>query len=324
MSTMEVIVLGAGALGSLIGGLLAQKYPVTLIGRKEHISAIRERGLRIAGKSDITVYPEAVEGVAELNRSTCTGGASSELIILTVKSYDTENAVREALPIIHERTVILSLQNGLDNELRIVNCLRNSGISTGNEGVLGGVTCHGATYLEPGIIYHAGTGETIIGTLDGAITPEAEQICRMFNAVGIETSLTRDIEQELWVKAVINASINPLTALAGIPNGQLLEIPELTGLMEDICREACAVASAAGVPLSAEELIERTKNVARSTAANKSSMLQDIEHGRRTEIDAINYAIVRAGKDHGIATPINATIVKLMKALEASTSKCKV
>jgi len=298
---MNITILGAGALGSFIGGMLSTKWPITLVGRKAHIDAIKKNDLKITGKTNLTLKLDAVEDIQDVK--------SSDMIILTVKSYDTKKAVKEALSAVGKDAIILSLQNGLNNVEKIIDI-------AGSRGLICGVTSHGITFANNGHIHHAGVGETIIGAVQGVNDKELQKICDMFNAVGIETKKTDNIRGEIWAKVIVNAGINPLTALTHLQNGALLEIPELKALLEGVCREAIEVANACNVQLPCSDLIEKTKEVARSTKKNKSSMLQDIERRRKTEIESINGEIVRLGKKHNIGTPINRVLVALVKSIE--------
>ena len=154
------MIYGAGAMGSLVGGLLAQKFDVTLLGRDPHMSIIPENGLKITGLNDIVVHPRSITSLNDLPRD-----FQPELIILTVKSYDTQKIIPEIQNIINDDTLILSLQNGLDNEQQLKNEFPDNTI-------VGGVTCHGVTYLEPGHVYHAGKGETQFGVYAGENTDQ--------------------------------------------------------------------------------------------------------------------------------------------------------
>lgn len=288
---------GAGAMGSFVGGLLSQKNDVTLVGRKQHMEAIRRNGLSITGMTNLVARPSAVEELDE--------GESPDLLMITTKSYDTESVMKSLSPF-HENTVFLSLQNGLDNE-EIISRFASK--------VVGGVTSHGVTFEGPGKIYHAGIGSTIVGDYKGAKDKIAE-IVTVFTESGIETEASDDIRREIWKKVIVNAGINPLTAISGCKNGVLLEKRKLETTLEEVCTEAVQVANACGIEISVEEAISQTKEVARLTAENKSSMLQDIEKGKRTEIDSICGAIARLGGEKGIPTPMNATLMALVKGKE--------
>ena len=300
---MRILVFGAGALGDFLGGILSQKYDVTLYGREDKIHTIQNSGLKITGITACIAHPKTLFKPEDL------GETEYDLIILGVKSYDTNSAMDIIKKNASQTSIILSLQNGLDNEIKIAEAV-------GEKRTLGGVTSHGITYVGPGHVHHAGTGETIIGEMDGQKTERIKEIAGALSSVGIETRITSNIGSEIWAKGIVNAAINPLTALTRLRNGFLLKIPSLTRLLEDTCSECIKVAEAAKIDLLGCDVIKKTKNVARFTGENRSSMLQDIERGRRTEIDSINGAIVEVGKKHGVKTPINTSLVALVKGIE--------
>jgi 2-dehydropantoate 2-reductase len=278
--------------------MLSQKNDVLLIGRKQHVEAIHKNGLVITGKTDIVVHPQAKEQLE--------GNEEPEWVMVATKSYDTEDAMKALTPF-HEESVFLSLQNGLGNEEIMSRCARR---------VVGGTTGHGITRDGPGRIIHAGMGRTVLGNYHGA-EGRVSEIVEAFNEAGIVTETTDDIRREIWKKVIVNAGINPLSAISGQKNGFILENPDLERTLETICKEAVAVANAYGIDISTEEAVEHTKEVARLTAENKSSMLQDIERGKRTEIDSICGTIVRLGMEKGVPTPVNSSLMAVVKGMEA-------
>jgi len=308
---LRIAIVGAGAMGSLFGGLLAEAgEDVVLVDVwEEHMRAINERGLRIRGVSgDRVVRVKATTKHAEVG--------VVDLVLLQVKSYATEKAIRDALPMVGERTVVLTLQNGLGNVEKIAAVV-------GRERVLAGTTAHGATVLGPGEIYHAGRGPTVIGEVDGRITDRVKAIAELFNRAGIETEVTDNIMGAVWTKMLANVAINALTAITGLYNGELLELEETKAVMLKAVDEAVAVAKAMGIKLLVEDPHEFVLGIARATATNKSSMLQDVERGRRTEIDAINGMIVHYGRELGIPTPVNEALVAAVKGIELRMRKRK-
>lgn len=285
-------------MGSLIGGLLARKHAVTLVGRGTHIQAIQQDGLIIRGRTELRIRPRAVQDIAEAD--------PPDVVILTVKSYDTAAALEALRPLAAE-SVFLSLQNGLGNVEQL---------TLTAERVLGGVTYHGVTRTGPGEIYHAGVGDTIFGPFQGARLTEVETIATAFRESGIEATVTGNPGGALWNKAVVNACFNPLTGLLRARSGALDQSAILLKCCEMIIDEAVAVAQQRGVHLDRRFLLDRIGEVARATAQNRSSMLQDLENGRRTEIDAINGAIVRMGEETGVECPANRLLALLVKAAE--------
>ncbi len=302
---MKTVIIGAGAMGSLFGGFLALSgEEVWLVDIwKEHIDAVRSKGLTIEdrGKTQ-TIRVNATADVTSVGKA--------DLILIFVKTYDTEKAVLDARVLRREDTVFLTLQNGLGNEEVICKQVDRSKVMLG-------VTNHGATYLAPGHIRHAGWGKTSIGELDGKITDRINQMVQIFLKAGIETEVSAHIQHLVWEKLLINIGINALTALTGLKNGQLLDFPETLRLMESLVSEAVEVARRKGIRIEGN-LIEKVKTVAELTRENRSSMGQDVDHKRRTEIDAINGAIVREAGRLGISVPFNQAITDLVKVIEKS------
>ena len=293
---MDVVVFGAGSLGSLVGGLLAREHAVTLVGRDPHVAAVREAGLRIRGEIDAHVRPEA---------ATDGTGLVADLAVVTVKSFDTESV---ATPLSGSAfRAALSLQNGLGNEETLAAHLDCP--------VLAGTATYGAVLTEPGVVECTGIGEFTLGAREGGRSELAEEVATAFRAAGLETTVTGDMPRRLWRKLAVNAGINGVTALARVKNGAVLE-----GDAGDVARAAAAetarVARAEGIDLSRDEAIGALKDVAEATAANTSSTLQDVEAGRRTEVDALNGAVVERGERHGVETPVNRTIAGLIRAWE--------
>ncbi|DAC72569.1 MAG TPA: 2-dehydropantoate 2-reductase [Thermoplasmata archaeon] len=301
---MNIVIFGAGAIGSLFGALLSKNNSVVLVGRGPHISCIQENGLTVKGKTRLSVTVPAVESTKDIS-------FTPDLILLTVKSYDTETASKQILNIIQDETMVLSLQNGLDNIERIEQIIEKNHI-------LAGVSTHGTIFSKPGEITHTGKGKTILGELDGHQSKRLESIVHIFNEAGIDTQMSEDIVKEIWIKAIINSSINPLTAFFGCKNGYLLDNPLLEKIVECVCMESSLIASSEGITLSPSEMIEKTKEVIRDTALNYSSMLQSIQQGKKTEIDSMNGTLVRIGVDRHIDAPLNEILTQLITSLGSS------
>jgi len=297
--------MGAGALGSLIGGYLAQSgQDVILVGREWNIAPIKKYGLKL---SPFNLNKELnIKIKATTDAKTC---EVQDLIILTVKAYDTKLALQDARPMINpKRTRILCLQNGYGTE-EIAAELYGRAI------VLRGVTSHGAL-IQPGHVIHTGIGDTFIGRLEKST--EVNDIIDIFNSTIIKAKFVENINEIIWKKVLVNAAINPFGALTNLRNGQLLENPDIIKCMKDVVREGITVLKSNGIILNIDDAIENTINVAKRTAKNKNSMLQDIEKGRKTEIDYINGSISEAGKVNGISTPMNYLLTALVKGLEYS------
>ena len=299
---MNIVVVGAGAIGSLFGGLLASHHQVTLLGRQQHMQAVKDYGLKITGKTTLHVLLNAVTSAQDINDT-------PDLILLTVKAYDTKNAVQDIRTLLGENSLVLTLQNGLDN-LEIITSI------LGIKNILAGVTTHGAILEKPGTILHTGKGTTSIGELHGQQTTRLKKLVHEFNKAGIETRVTSSIQKEIWMKAIVNASINTLTALFECKNGVLDENPLLHRFVEIICAESTQIAQTHNIPIRYEEAIQRTKEVINQTSENRSSMLQSLDKKKPTEIQAITGALINKGKQQGCTTEINQIIYQVISSLD--------
>lgn len=301
---MKILVVGPGAMGTLFAGLLASGgHEVWLLGRRpEVVSTLVEHGatiLRAEASRSVPVH-------ATLNAAEA---GIADLVVIFVKSYSTLQATKDALPAIGGGTIVLTLQNGLNNIETIASVV-------GREKVIAGVTAHGATLLNPGTTRHAGEGETAIGELDGRETERLRRVAGALRQGGIAVETSGAVDSLVWGKLVVNAAINPLTAILRVRNGELLEREETRAVLAAAASEAAAVARAKGIPLPYDDPVERTTAVCLLTAANRSSMLQDVERGVQTEVDYINGAIVREGGALGVPAPVNWTLSQLVKAME--------
>jgi 2-dehydropantoate 2-reductase len=302
---MKISIIGSGAMGSLFGGMLSRAgHEVVLYDVfREHVEAIRRDGLAIeqAGSSEVlTCRPSATTDPADTR--------GSDVLIVFVKSTATEAAAAEFAPLAGPGTIAVTLQNGLGNEA----ILRKH---FGVERTAAGVTSHGATFLGPGRIRHAGKGPTHIAMADGSHRRLVAFATALAQA-GFETHVEADVAGLVWSKLIINVGINALTALTGRQNGRLLDLEETRSLMTDLVAEAVAVAKARGITLTYADPLATVYEVAKKTGANRSSMLQDFDRGRETEIDFMNGAIVREGALLGIPVPVNAAVARLVKAID--------
>lgn len=308
---MKICVLGAGALGSSIGGLLTEAgLDVYLVDTwKEHVDAMIHKGLRLTEQDNERVI--AVRATDNLH----TLGVIDLLIVL-VKSYFTEEAVFSAKSMVGTDTMVLSLQNGLGNEEIIAKVI-------GEDHVLGGVTHAGAVLLAPAQVLAGWKGKrTYIGALDRKKTARANEISQMFNAAGIETVVAGNIYEKIWNKLLVNVAVSPLSAITGLPHAGMAGVREVVCCAEAAVAEAIAVAKAGGVVMATEDPSQIWKMATEGLPKDhKSSMLQDIEKGARTEIDFINGAVVKRGEQHGVPTPVNRTLVAGVKGIEYCRQK---
>lgn len=291
---MHVVVFGAGSLGSLVGGLLARTHEVTLVGRGEHVRAVRTDGLRVTGALDLLVHPEARTDPP----------ASADLVLVTVKAFDTADAA-DALADMDDAGAVLSLQNGMGNEETLAAALPWP--------ALAGTTDFGAERTGPGVVRCNGVGEVVLGPPEGGESAAAARAGEAFREAAIDTTVAADMPRRLWTKLAVNAGINPVTALARVDNGAVLADP-LAGTARAAARETAVAADSAGVDLDPGEAVAAMEDVANDTADNVSSMRQDVEAGRRTEIDAINGYVVQQATE---PVPVNRTLAALVGGWEA-------
>lgn len=205
-------------------------------------------------------------------------------------------------------TTVLSFQNGLNN-IDIIKKVVN------RKQIIAGVTTHGAVCFSPGIIRHTGVGKTILGEINGKKSERVNNIVNIFNEADIKTIVSEDIIREIWIKAIINSSINPITTFFQCKNGYLLENPILEKFVENVCRESVKIANAYGVNQSVQEMIQKTKEVIRFTSENYSSMFQSFRRGRNTEIDSINGVLIDIGRTYDVDVPLNEILVSLVRTL---------
>lgn len=309
ISKSRFLILGAGAIGCLFGGKLTHAgHEVLLVGREAQSRAINELGLILTGETKVHLR---VPAMSELARAV--ERMVPDFILITVKAYDTEIALRQLHPYLTNgpwsNTPLVSLQNGLDN-------LTLLGRELGRDRVMGGLTSHGARVVEWGQVSHNGLGYTVVGEMEEAVRQRTRILAQAFDNAGFATDLCTDMEAQVWMKGMVNCAINPVAALANVTNGALEHEP-LRELSKRVCEEAAEVALARNIKLPTQEPWKRVLQVIQQTGTNRCSMLQDLDRGKRTEIGSINGTIVKLGRSLGISTPINDTLVKLIRGLEA-------
>ncbi len=303
---MKICVLGAGALGCSIGGVLTEAgEEVWLINRSAaHIEAMQRDGLRM--------LDGGVERAVKVHAATsCAGLAPMDLVIVLVKSFDTAAAIEAAAPVIGEHTVVLSLQNGLGHEDILAEVV-------GRRRVLAGKTYVGGVMTGPGRVTIGTRGKlTLIGELDGSMSGRVQAIAHAFNRAGLETTVSPNIVGAMWDKLLINVATGALSAITGLPYGGLYSLAEVEATAVAAVAEAIAVARAGGVQLSIAEPRQAWEMAAAGLPAEfKASMLQSIEKGSRTEIDFINGSVVRWGERCGVPTPVNRALIACVKGIE--------
>ena len=305
MDAARLLITGTGALASLFAARLAASgVHVAMLGSwPEGLAALRTAGVRILspnGKEN--AYPVEI-----IDRSVPSEPFNFALVL--VKSWQTERTARELAGYLSDGGVALTLQNGHGNLEKLAAVL-------GEDRVALGVTTTGATLVGPGLVRPGGAGYLAVGA-----HPRIPPLVELLAGGGFDARETQDADSLVWSKLVINAAINPLTAILDIPNGELLTRPAARALMAKLALEAAAVAHARGTVLTFADPVEAAEEVARRTAQNHSSMMQDVRRGAPTEIDAICGAIVREGLRLGVPTPENEAALRMVQeAVRAAVS----
>jgi 2-dehydropantoate 2-reductase len=294
----SLLIVGTGALANLFAArFLAAKIPVTIMGNwPEGLAVLRARGVRV-------VNPDGDENSYSVDViSGDVPPSGVKLALVLVKSWQTDRAAKQLEKCLAPDGVALTLQNGLGNREKLVEIL-------GADRVALGVTTNGATLLGPGIVRPGGEGKISLEQHS-----QIGKFVSLFTQAGFEVDRMENLDSLVWGKLVVNTAINPLTALLRVANGKLLESESARGLMAAAARETAQVAAKLGVSLPFDDSALAAEEVARRTAGNHSSMLQDVTRGAPTEIDAICGAVVRAGEELGVPTPVNRTLWLLVRA----------
>lgn len=301
---MNIMVVGPGAMGCLFAARLKTAgNNVTLLDyREERAAAISRQGVIVedGGRSTSVNVPAFAGGTA----------FAPEVIIVFVKSAQTNDAALSASRWALPDTIVLTLQNGLGNLETLQNIF-------GKERVTAGITAEGGTLLGTGHVRHAGRGETIIGILPGK-EAKIEHIAKALNSAGFRARTIEKVEGLIWGKLLVNVGINALAAITRLTNGDLPETQPLRPIMQDAVEEAMEVVRAKGIQLPYDDPMEKVIEVCRATSTNIASMLQDVLRERKTEAEAINGAIVREASALGIASPVNKTLSGIIRAIESS------
>ncbi|MFC1504182.1 ketopantoate reductase family protein [Spirochaetota bacterium] len=299
---MKTAIVGPGAIGLLYYYLLSRKESnICMLDKtRKRAGELKKRGFIIEIDKEkhtipINICTEAKEiGIADL-------------ILICVKSYDSKKAARSIREIANKNTIVLSLQNGLGNieimQKELPQCR-----------VISAVTNLGSTLLATGHIRYAGKGPTYIG--GDVQRSKLTGIAKLFSSCSIEATVTDNIESALWSKLIINAGINALTAILRITNGDILTSPSASILMEQAVTEAHKIAKAKNIPILYDDPLAKVRDVCTRTAHNRSSMLQDVERRKKTEIDAINKAVYTHGRKMKLSAPVNEMLAGIVKAVE--------
>ncbi len=302
---MKILIMGAGAVGAYYGARLQQAgEQVVFCARGENLRALRENGLEIKSfKGDLKLRVNATEDPKEF--------APYDLILFAVKSYDTESAARQLQGCLDSRGVLMTIQNGVENEEVLCRFFPREMIMGGNSRV-------GAELFAPGKVLHTALGEIEFGELDGRITPRAETIAEVFRRAGILGELTTDLKTIRWYKLMGNNSTNSVSALSHTTLAQMIDDPDGFRLVRTLMLETLAVGRAEGAKVSDDRADAQLAMIRKSlnAAAIKTSTLQDLEKGKPLEYEAISGAVLRAARRHGMQVPATETVYTLLKLLE--------
>ncbi|MBI2880732.1 MAG: 2-dehydropantoate 2-reductase [Candidatus Tectomicrobia bacterium] len=312
---MKVAVMGAGAVGSYYGGLLARAgEEVHLVGRGEHVRAVRERGLRVESPSegDFSLPPEAVRATEDPGEV-----GPADWVFFAVKGPDTERAASALPPLLRSGTFILTVQNGVDSAERIAGVLARGGA---RPDVLPGAVYIEATLVSPGVVRHAGGPRRLVfGERTGAPTPRAEAVREVFGRTGVPVELTERIEAALWSKFLYICPMSGMTAVTRRGLRAILDLPETRALYHSALREVEAVARARGVDLP-PDAVQRVIAFSDGLPDMRSSLQKDLEADKPLEIESLAGAAVRLGKEAGVPTPIHDILYACLKLQDPGAS----
>ena len=292
---MDIIILGAGAIGSLYGAKLSKLNDVVLVARKNHADITNRKGLKITGFENKTYRLKAIPKIKKVEKNT--------LIILTTKVYDSEKAIKQIKKLLRKDAVILCLQNGYGSEEVVKKIIGKKCL------VLRGITAVGTSFLKPGTIKMNNVGYTAIEK-----SWKSKEIAENFFECGLKAYVSKNIKEDVWKKLFMNCVLNPITGIFKIKNYKIAD-KKLKPLRDEIIKECIAVAEKDGFKFSfksVESIIDRVRK-----SKNYSSMYQDLLKGKKTEIDYLNGAVVELGKKYRVKCPVNESLVGMIKFLEA-------
>jgi 2-dehydropantoate 2-reductase len=300
---MKTTFLGAGAMGGLVGGIMTERgEDVQLVDIwEEHVTAIKKNGLRIEKDGQSRSIPLDIHTDYRQTRP-------ADLVIVFTKGYDTAAAALSAREILAPGGVVLTLQNGLGNAEVLAETLPSDVIITGT-------TAYAGTLLGLGHVLHGGAGLTHIGAFAGVAKEKVDAVADLLNRVGMTTEVQNDVDALVWTKFLLNCSANAVVALCHMNNGDMMNLPITRELSEGLLDEGLAVARALNIDIRSD-IVDYYWAVIREVGKNRASMGQDVDALRRTEIETLNGAIVRLGKEKGIPTPLNFAVTALIKTWE--------
>ncbi len=307
---MNITVLGAGAMGSLFSGYLSRGNSVTVVDVSETIvNAINAHGVNIKEKDDgiVNCRPKAVTNSSSMG--------PQDLVIVFVKAMYTISALENNRNLIGPDTYIMTLQNGAGHESKLIRYADRKHVIIGS-------TQHNSSILQPGFVFHGGSGITSIGLLDGGSDALAG-IARNFTACGFECKTEDNVQKQVWKKMFTNTAASSLTALFQVPLGFIHSNPDSNWIMRQLCREAVEVANSLGLDFDLDEVISDVEKVCINAPNGYTSIYADIRDGRRSEVDTISGSVVDAAHVQGIGVPYHEMIVKCIHALEEKNKEYK-
>jgi 2-dehydropantoate 2-reductase len=293
---MRIAMVGAGGVGGYFGGRLAEAgADVTFLARGAHLDALRARGLRIVSPKGDVHLPrvQAAAAAADIGRV--------DIVFLAVKLYDTESALAALPPLIGPQTAVVPLQNGVDSVATLTRAV-------GREHTAGGTCYVSAVISEPGVIRHTAMDHLIFGEIDRVRSPRLLALKDACGPARFQSTLSDDITADIWNKFVRLSVMSGMTAAARSPIGVIHRDPELWAMLQAAVREAMAVARAKAIVVAESTLDDVAKAYAALPPQTRSSMLEDLERGRRLELPWLSGAVVRIGKEIGVPTPTHSFI----------------
>ncbi len=301
---IRIIVMGAGAVGGYFGGRLAASgnADVFFVTRGEHLKAIQTRGLQVKSVfGDFNITLNASDTVSDFKNT-------ADIILFTVKSYDTNTAIKLIRPKVGDRTQVLTIQNGLENYFKLQKVF-------GKNRVVRGVCRIGAMIEEPGVIRHTSMGSVIIGEQDGSESERMRLIKTLFDQAGVNCKISSDIERDSWVKFIWNSVFNMITGAAGVTLDKIFEQESSQKLSHELFREIALLASKYNVYFLDKDFEQIIENV-RQLGAFKTSTYQDRMNGKRLEYEAFTGAILRMGREKELHLPYNEALYGLLSLMD--------
>ena len=302
----KIYVLGAGAVGCYFGGMLARAHhDVTFIARPQRVEALNTFGLEMDCKAfHETIQVKASSDLAALK--------DADLVLLSVKSLDTEGTLTQIKSVLPSKAEILSLQNGVANVEIATKIISNP--------VYAAVVYVAVGMIGQSALKHHGRGELLVGSLSATLPDDdqnLEEICNLFEGVGVPCSIAPQIKRDIWLKFLVNCSFNAISGIGQISYGEMMKSPYIAKLIEEITKEFLTIAALEDVKISLSEALAANDSIATTMVTQVSSTAQDLAKGKMTEIDFLNGYIVELGKRYGIPTPYNQSVYALVKMMES-------